>query len=176
MVDIPSETVLEETPGRALTFLRGVTKYPQIQALLVPSGYLPEQHGEGWTLLLAASGAPSTTAVVGVETLLTRLDALETGKDRPPASHAEDKATLVRLAERGIPRAERDRLLGLVQQAKSLAPATAPRRPPRSFPERRGDVPGRVPGAFAGKIEGFRGGARGGRAAREGGEAAPRKR
>ena len=181
MVDVPSETVLEETPNRALTFLRGITKYPQIQALLAPSGYTPEQHVEGWKLLLAASGAPSgaavsapvttpamgamltldawdepgfaridaalegsfpeqhafvfagdlrastgAAAVIGVQTLLARLDALETGKDRPASSHAKDKSALTRLAERGIPKAERERLAGLVQQAMSLAPATAP--------------------------------------------------
>jgi hypothetical protein len=29
MAERPSETVLEETPNRALTFLRGITRYPQ---------------------------------------------------------------------------------------------------------------------------------------------------
>src|SRR5882672_10463261 len=61
MADLPSETVLEETPGRALTFLRGIAKFPHIQALLAQNGYTPECHSEGWQLLLAAAGAPSAT-------------------------------------------------------------------------------------------------------------------
>ncbi len=181
MAERPSETVLEETPNRSLTFLRGIARYPQIQSLLVPYGYTPEQHDEGWRLLLAASGAPSTTvvsapvttpahqamtaldawdergfalidaalegffpeqhafvfagglaasvgaaAVIGVQTLLERLEALETGKDRPKASRKKDEAALARLSERGIAKGERDRLAGLVKQARSLEPTAAP--------------------------------------------------
>src|SRR5512132_2362084 len=181
MAERPSETVLAATPNPSLTFLRGITRYPQIQSLLVPYGYTPEQHGEGWKLLLAASGAPSTTAasapattpahqamttldawdesgfaridaalegsfpeqhalvfagglaastgaavVLGVQTLLERLDILETGKDRPKASRKKDEAALARLAERGITKAERERLAGLAKQAVSLEPASAP--------------------------------------------------
>jgi hypothetical protein len=57
----PVEDRLEhsESPTRALTFLRGIAKYPQIQALLAQSGYTPEQQAEGWSLTLAAIGAPS---------------------------------------------------------------------------------------------------------------------
>ena len=181
MAERPSETVLEETPNRSLTFLRGITRYPQIQSLLVPYGYTPEQHAEGWKLLLAASGAPSTTAVsppvttpahqamvtldawdesgfaridaalegsfpeqhavvfagglaastgadavIGMQTLLERLDTLETGKDRPKASRKKDEAALARLSERGITKAERERLSSLVKQAMILEPAAAP--------------------------------------------------
>src|SRR5262245_35556314 len=61
MAPLPSETVLEETPGRALTSLRGIAKYPHIQAILVQNGYTPDRHAEGWKLLLAAAGAPSAT-------------------------------------------------------------------------------------------------------------------
>ena len=181
MADVPSDTILEESPTRALAFLRGIAKYPQIQALLAPNGYTPEQHSEGWTLTLAAIGAPSTTAtsaplttpahqamvtldawdesgfaridaaletsfpdqhgfvfagglgasvgpaaVVGVQTLLTRLEALASGSDRPAASHKKDKAAIARLAERGIDKAERERLSALVKEAMSLAPTAAP--------------------------------------------------
>jgi hypothetical protein len=60
MADAPSQTVLEESPTRALSFLRGIARYPQIQSLLAPSGYTQEQQSEGWRLTLAAIGAPST--------------------------------------------------------------------------------------------------------------------
>jgi hypothetical protein len=63
MADLPSQTVLEESPTRSLAFLRGIARYPQIQSLLAPSGYTPEQHAEGWRLTLAAIGAPSATAI-----------------------------------------------------------------------------------------------------------------
>lgn len=177
----PSEAVLEDTPTRALTFLRGITKYPQIQDLLALSGYTPDEHLKGWNLTLAVIGAPTAAksrapvttpamqammtidawdekafalidaalegsfpeqhafvfagglgasvgvaSVVGVQTMLERLSSLETGKDRPKASQSEDQAALARLAERGISKAERDRLAGLLQQAKSLEPATTP--------------------------------------------------
>src|SRR5438552_4033529 len=54
-----SETVLEETPARALSFLRGVAKFPIIHAVLAANGYTPEANSKGWSLLLSASGAPS---------------------------------------------------------------------------------------------------------------------
>lgn len=181
MADLPSETILEESPTRALAFLRGIARYPQIQTLLAPNGYTAEQHAEGWRLTLAAIGAPSATAVsapattpahqatstldawdesgfaridaaletsfpeqhafvfagglaasvgaaavVGVRTLLQRLDALAQGKDRPKSSHKKDEAAIARLAERGIDEAERERLAGLVKQAMTLEPAAAP--------------------------------------------------
>ena len=181
MAELPSETILEESPTRALAFLRGIARYPQIQSLLAPNGYTPEQHSEGWALTLAAIGAPSSTAgsapvttpahqamvtldawdepgfaridaaletsfpeqhafvfagglaasvgaaaVAGVQTMLARLDTLASGKDRPKASHKKDEAALSRLAERGIDKAERERLSALVEQAKSLGPAAAP--------------------------------------------------
>ncbi len=181
MAELPGETVLEESPTRALAFLRGIARYPQIQSLLEPNGYTPEHHSKGWNLTLAAIGAPSATAVsapvmtpahqammtldawdepgfaridaaletsfpvqhaflfadglaasvgaaavAGVQTMLARLDTLTSGKDRPKASHKKDEAAVALLAERGIDKAERARLSGLVKQATSLGPAAAP--------------------------------------------------
>ncbi len=180
MPDLPSETVLEETPARALTFLRGIARYPSIQAVLAQNGYTPDHHAEGWKLLLAAAGAPSASApsapvvtpaqeaivtldawdeqgfaridaalegpfpdqhafvfagdltasvgpaaVIGVQTLLARLDALESGKERPKAAHKKDQAAIALLAARGIDKKERQRLAALVKQAMSIAPAAA---------------------------------------------------
>jgi hypothetical protein len=58
--------------------------------------------------------------------MLTRIEALEAGTDRPKSSHKADAAAVVRLAERGIDKAERARLQGLATQATSLAPTAAP--------------------------------------------------
>jgi hypothetical protein len=181
MADVPGETVLEEAPTRALAFLRGIAKYPQIQAVLAPNGYTKAQHDEGWRLTLAAIGAPSATepaapvttpahqamltldawdergfaridaaletsfpeqhafvfaggltasvgpaAVAGVQTMLTRLDALASGEGRPAGSRKKDQAAIARLAERGIDEAQRERLAALAKQAVAFVPTAAP--------------------------------------------------
>lgn len=72
--------------------------------------------------LTAAEGAE---AVLGVETLLTRLDALESGTGRDAAVRDADRAAIDVLAARGYPKAERERLRALVRVAKSLSPVPA---------------------------------------------------
>jgi len=64
-------------------------------------------------------------AVAGVSTLLDRLDALESSPERE-ATRAEDHGALELLAKRGIDKAERLRLRGLVQkvtQASAVVPS-----------------------------------------------------
>ena len=53
---LPSQTVLEECPARALTFLRGISQNPIIRALLAEAGYKDDDNRLGWKRLLAASG------------------------------------------------------------------------------------------------------------------------
>lgn len=53
---IRSRTWLEETPARALTFLRGVATSEPIRIALAEAGYTPEDHAEGWRLLLEVAG------------------------------------------------------------------------------------------------------------------------
>jgi len=174
----PGATVLEETPGRALDFLRGVTRSRVLYAQLAHAGYTQEEHQEGWRLLFKAAGyAPDApvapppradadaaiveldawdeagfarvraaldrlhpeqselvfagglaasagaAAVVGVKTLLDRLDALEHGKDRPKAARKADLAALATLDRRGITAAERARLRALVERAAVIGDA-----------------------------------------------------
>lgn len=181
----PGDTVLDEVPTRALTFLRGIAQSPIIYALLAGGGFTSDEYQLGWKLLHAASGyklpseAPPTppptpslsaikeldawdedgfrrirsaldrlhpaqaafvfrdglaasvgpAAVLGVHTLLDRLDELESGKDRD-ATRKEDQAALATLAKRGITKDERSRLRGLVDTAENVgAPAALPAAP-----------------------------------------------
>lgn len=64
---------------------------------------------------LAASTGP--TAVLGVKTLLDRLDGLEKSK------HKDDHAAIALLAKRGVDKDERERLRALVEKAET--PATS---------------------------------------------------
>jgi hypothetical protein len=52
----PSQTVLENTPGRVLKFVTGVGTTIPIRAILAAQGYTQEDHDEGWELLKLASG------------------------------------------------------------------------------------------------------------------------
>ncbi len=70
---------------------------------------------------LEASDGPE--AVPGVEKLLDRLDALESGKGRPSGAEEKDASALALLAVRGYPKEERQRLRGLVETTKRVAPA-----------------------------------------------------
>ena len=69
------------------------------------------------------SAAQGAAAVLSVDTLLTRLDALESGDGRDPATRDADRAALDLLAARGYPKAERQRLQALVDVAKTVRPA-----------------------------------------------------
>jgi len=64
----PSQTVLDEAPGRALTFLRGVALNPVIHAQLAAAGFTPDEYQLGWQLIHASSGfkplAPAPAAPV----------------------------------------------------------------------------------------------------------------
>jgi hypothetical protein len=171
----PSESVLEQTPGRTLTFLRGLTKSRVLYAQLAAAGYTADDHQEGWQLLFKASGDVPTeppprivstpafdalteldawdesgfariraaldrlhphqakfvfagpltastgaSAVVGIRTLLDRLDALESGKGRDKSDQKGDAAAIATLEKRGITKAERKRLRALVDAARDV--------------------------------------------------------
>jgi hypothetical protein len=83
----------------------------------------PEQAQFVFEGLTAADGA---AAVLGVETLLTRLDKLESGAGRDAATREADRAAIDLLGARGYPKAERERLRALVGLAKRLSPVSAP--------------------------------------------------
>ena len=73
--------------------------------------------------LVAASGPD---AIVAVGLLLDRLDSLQSGTDRDPATKTEDRAALAKLSSRGIDKKERDRLRALVVTARLGAKAAPP--------------------------------------------------
>lgn len=50
-----SDLVLDRTPQRTLTFLRGVT-FPPIRAVMQHAGYTTNDHAEGWRLVQRACG------------------------------------------------------------------------------------------------------------------------
>ncbi len=79
----------------------------------------PEQSLFVFEGLTASTGAG---AVLGVATLLDRLDALEKSPERK-ATRKADQAALDTLAKRGIPTAERARLRALVTTAMTAAKA-----------------------------------------------------
>ncbi len=167
-----SARTLEDTPGRAVTFLRGVGTTPAIRIGMRARGYSAADHSEGWRLVQAASGftgddeqevrtdrvvteaiaalnandedlfriirsasrkhpaavafivaglAPvdGPEAALGVETLLERLNALQSGAERK-ATRKDDAKALATLAERGLHKTERARLAALVATAKTL--------------------------------------------------------
>jgi hypothetical protein len=172
---IPSQTVLEETPGRALQFLRGVAQNNIVHGQLAAAGFTPDEYTHGWKLLHEAAGykpaepapnapvrspafvameqldawdedgfrrvraalerlhpdqatfvfaddlAASTgpAAVLGVKTLLARLDDLENGPQRK-TTRKQDHAALDTLANRGIIKEERIRLKELVHAAQTV--------------------------------------------------------
>lgn len=56
-----SRQVLDQTPGRVLTFLAAIARTPAIRLALEGGGYTDEEHALGWTLLHDATGfVPST--------------------------------------------------------------------------------------------------------------------
>lgn len=181
---VASAAVLDETPGRALTFLRGIANNPIIHALLAQAGFDGDDYQQGWALLHEAAGYTPTSAaepekspavqamqeldawdedgfrrvraaldrlhpeqsafvfagglaasigpgaVLGVKTLLDRLDELEGGEGRK-GTHKADQAALVTLNKRGVTKAERRRLRALVVAAQTLEePAPLPSAAP----------------------------------------------
>jgi hypothetical protein len=175
-----SRQTLEQTPARALTFLRAVGTSVVLRAKLAEHGYSDAEHERGWVLMQEASGqfegpapAPSVDdaavqkaiadldawdedglrivnaslrarhpaqhafvmrglkastgvqAVLGVGTLLDRLDALESAPERAGTREA-DHAALATLAARGVGQAERARLRAKVKLAQSFAGTRGP--------------------------------------------------
>lgn len=61
-----SQRILDETPARALTFVRGVTFKP-VRAIMQRAGYTAKDHNEGWKLIKTACGyvedGPTGTAI-----------------------------------------------------------------------------------------------------------------
>ncbi len=53
---LPSDTVLNDTPARALKFMGAVSTNAYIRAVLDKRGYSDAEHERGWTLVLASSG------------------------------------------------------------------------------------------------------------------------
>jgi hypothetical protein len=82
----------------------------------------PAQHSYVMRGLKASTGIE---AVVGVSTMLDRLDALESAPEREGTREA-DHAALATLAKRGIDKAKRQRLRALVDKAKSFADTAGP--------------------------------------------------
>ena len=64
MNDTPSDTVLDETPGRALKLLGASSTNRAIRAALAKRGYTQAVHEHGWQLTLKASGYRRMTPVV----------------------------------------------------------------------------------------------------------------
>src|SRR5262249_31554652 len=77
----------------------------------------PEQAAFVFEALAPTSGP---AALLGVERLLDRLDALEQGTQRPPPSRDADQAAIQLLAKRGYTTEERTRLRDLVLLAKRV--------------------------------------------------------
>jgi hypothetical protein len=50
------QQVLEETPARAISFLRAIATNKAIRTAMQQCGYTEEEHAHGWRLLMAASG------------------------------------------------------------------------------------------------------------------------
>jgi hypothetical protein len=95
-----SRQVLEETPGRVLSFLQAAGTVPPIAALLATRGYTADEHREGWALLHRVAGyerTPTADAGKEVSAAIAELDAwdepnfriIEATLDR---SHAEQAA------------------------------------------------------------------------------------
>jgi hypothetical protein len=82
----------------------------------------PEQARFLFDGLTASDGAES---VLGVELLLARLNALESGVGRNPATREADCAALALLEKRGYSKSERERLRALVSVVKSVPPTPA---------------------------------------------------
>jgi hypothetical protein len=80
-------------------------------------------------LLEGLAPATNMAAVAGVTTLLDRLDALESGKDRQ-GSRKQDKAALGLISGRGITAEKRQEMRALAQQAQQ-GEAAAPADPAR---------------------------------------------
>jgi hypothetical protein len=59
--------VLNKCPGRALTFLSGISRNAEIRALLIPYGYTDAVHEEGWRLLNKTGGRARPTSPVATE-------------------------------------------------------------------------------------------------------------
>ncbi|HEU4406320.1 MAG TPA: hypothetical protein VFS43_13730 [Polyangiaceae bacterium] len=81
----------------------------------------PAQHAFVMRGLKPSTGVES---VIGVATLLDRLDALEGAPERGP-TRDDDHAALATLAARGVTKAERSRLRARVKQAQALGGAGA---------------------------------------------------
>ena len=82
-------------------------------------------HAQASFVLAGIGPSVGAGAVVGVKTLLERLDTLEKGPERK-ATRKEDHAALATLATRGINEKERARLADLVQAAQSATEVEAP--------------------------------------------------
>ena len=76
-------------------------------------------------LLSGLSPATGAAAVLGVKTLLDRLDALSTATDRQ-STRSKDEAALLVLAQRGIGEAERKHLRDLIATAESAPELSLP--------------------------------------------------
>lgn len=62
--DTPSDTILDETPARALKFLGAVSTNRAVRAILAKRGYSQSDHERGWQLTLKASGYRRPVPVV----------------------------------------------------------------------------------------------------------------
>jgi hypothetical protein len=74
---------LQDTPGQALAFLRGVAIKSEIRQALEAAGYTPAEHALGWKLVLEVSGYDAPIASPGadarVRSAIAELDAWDEG-------------------------------------------------------------------------------------------------
>lgn len=61
-ISVTARSVLEDTPARVLTFLRGIGTSASIRSAMAAAGYTAADHEEGWKLLFKASGYPPPAA------------------------------------------------------------------------------------------------------------------
>jgi len=59
--------VLDKCPGRAITFISGISRNADIRALLIPYGYTDAVHEEGWRLLNKTGGRARRVGPVAME-------------------------------------------------------------------------------------------------------------
>jgi hypothetical protein len=74
-----SSRVLEETPGRAVPFLRAITTKVSIRSIMMGAGYTDLEQARGWKLVLVSSGyvdpAPSRTDDQETRAAIAEIDA-----------------------------------------------------------------------------------------------------
>jgi hypothetical protein len=61
LIEAPSRTVLDATPGRAVTFLIGVNASVEVRVALMARGYSQAEHEQMWSLIGRLTALPTAT-------------------------------------------------------------------------------------------------------------------